>query len=200
VSNLGATFTGSVTGTTLTVASLTSGSLDIGNNATQQYVYLTIPSPPGGSTTHTPWRITGGSGTSFTLDQTGSVTSTAMQASVLNCPYAIDGNATPATGSVAAATLLQDQAVLENGYNPTGTITFQLYDPANHVITTGGLPQTVTVTGNGVYTNAGYTLPPGALTGTYQWVVSYSGDVNNTAQATPVPPSVNLPQQVVVTP
>ena len=41
--------------------------------------------------------------------------------------------------------------------------------------------ETVTVSGNGTYsTPTGYTLPTsGTVTGTYQWVASYSGDGNN---------------------
>ena len=43
--------------------------------------------------------------------------------------------------------------------------------------------ETVTVSGNGTYTTpTGYTLPTtGTVTGTYQWVASYSGDANNNA-------------------
>src|SRR5262249_6695605 len=43
--------------------------------------------------------------------------------------------------------------------------------------------ETVTVNGNGVYTTpTGFTLPSsGAVTGTYQWDASYSGDPNNNA-------------------
>ena len=43
--------------------------------------------------------------------------------------------------------------------------------------------ETVTVSGNGTYTTpTGYTLPTtGTVTGTYQWVATYSGDANNNA-------------------
>ena len=45
----------------------------------------------------------------------------------------------------------------------------------------------VTVSGNGTYTTpTGYTLPTtGTVTGTYQWVATYSGDGNNTAWPAP---------------
>jgi uncharacterized repeat protein (TIGR03803 family) len=70
---------------------------------------------------------------------------------------------------------LTDSATLSGGFNPTGTITFTLYGPSNAVVDT----ETVTVIGNGTYsTPAGY-APTAA--GTYQWVASYSGDVNNTS-------------------
>ena len=40
--------------------------------------------------------------------------------------------------------------------------------------------ETVNANGDGTYTTlTGYTLPTPARTGTYQWVVSYSGDGNN---------------------
>ena len=49
-------------------------------------------------------------------------------------------------------------------------------------------PRLSPVSGNGTYsTPTGYTLPTtGTVTGTYQWVVSYSGDANNRPQCTSV--------------
>jgi uncharacterized repeat protein (TIGR01451 family) len=72
---------------------------------------------------------------------------------------------------------LQDLAVLENGYHPTGTITFTLVAPGGGTVDT----ETVTVNGNGIYTTpTGFTLPTsGTATGTYQWNATYSGDTNN---------------------
>ena len=82
---------------------------------------------------------------------------------------ALDGSGSPT---------LKDSATLSGGYNETGTITFTLYSPSNSVIDT----ETATVSGDGTYsTPTGYTLPTtGMVTGTYQWVASYSGDANNT--------------------
>ena len=76
---------------------------------------------------------------------------------------------------------LTDAADLENGYYPTGTITFTLNGPGGVVVDT----ETVTVHGNGSYsTPAGYTLPTtGTVAATYQWVASYNGDANNTPVA-----------------
>jgi hypothetical protein len=76
--------------------------------------------------------------------------------------------------------LLKDSATLDNGFNPTGTITFTLfYNGGSTAIDT----EMATVTGNGTYTTpTGFPLPTsGTVTGTYQWVASYSGDTNNTA-------------------
>ena len=66
--------------------------------------------------------------------------------------------------------------------HPTGTIHFQLFDTTNSTCDPSGtapvVDQTVTVNGNSTYstTNSSYhaTVP-----GTYNWLVSYSGDSNN---------------------
>ncbi len=90
---------------------------------------------------------------------------------------------TPAATSITLGPTpptLKDTAVLSGGYNPAGTITFTLYNPAGAKVDT----ETATVSGNGSYTTAtGYTLPKtGTITGTYQWDASYaSADVNNNA-------------------
>ena len=71
---------------------------------------------------------------------------------------------------------LTDTAYLEGDNDPTGNITFTLYQGSSLLDT-----ETVPVNGNGQYTTPiGYTLPiSGAVTGTYQWNASYSGDANN---------------------
>ncbi len=86
----------------------------------------------------------------------------------------------PVTVTLGAAPVtLTDSATLANGFNPTGTITFTLFHNG------GGTPvdtETVTVNGNGIYTTpTGLTLPTTgtAVTGTYQWNATYSGDTNN---------------------
>ena len=104
---------------------------------------------------------------------------------------------TPAPSSVTLSTAtvnLKDSAVLAGGYNPTGTITFTLVGPANTTLDT----ETVSVSGNGTYTTpAGFTLPAsGAVTGTYQWNATYSGDGNNN-KATD---NGDLAEQVTVSP
>ena len=67
---------------------------------------------------------------------------------------------------------LTDSATLAGGFSPTGTITFTLTNPSSAVKDT----ETVTVTGNGVYSPAGF-LPD--MAGTWYWVATYSGDTNN---------------------
>ncbi|HWB11051.1 MAG TPA: Ig-like domain repeat protein [Pirellulales bacterium] len=80
-------------------------------------------------------------------------------------------------------TPLTASATLAGGYFETGTITFTLYNPSNVSVYT----DTVTVAGNGSYNTSGGTATGSAVptsAGTYQWVVSYSGDANNTAAGT----------------
>jgi hypothetical protein len=68
---------------------------------------------------------------------------------------------------------LTASANLTGGFGPTGTITFTLHAPGGAIVDT----ETDSVKGNGKYqTSHGY-LP--IVKGTYQWVVSYSGDANN---------------------
>ena len=73
---------------------------------------------------------------------------------------------------------LNDRADLENGYHPTGAITFMLYQGGMLVET-----ETAPVAGNGSYTTpTGTTLPAtGTVTGTYQWDARYRGNANNNA-------------------
>ena len=77
---------------------------------------------------------------------------------------------------------LMDSATLAGGYYETGTLTFDLYGPDGMTVVH---TEIVSVSGNGTYgTPAGYTLPTtGTVIGTYQWVVTYSGDGNNNGVA-----------------
>jgi hypothetical protein len=72
-----------------------------------------------------------------------------------------------------------DDATISAGLSPTGTITFNLYNPA--AATCAGAPaytQTVTVSGNGTYSTTNTSFVASTL-GTWRWQVSYSGDTNN---------------------
>ena len=74
---------------------------------------------------------------------------------------------------------LTDSATLTGSYHATGTITFDLYGPDGVTI---DYTNTTPVNGDGTYitTFAPPPPPPGfPITGTYNWVVSYSGDANN---------------------
>ena len=69
---------------------------------------------------------------------------------------------------------IADQATVSGGYNPTGTVTFNLYNNS----TASGTPLfTATATlVSGVATSTGYTA---TATGTFYWVATYNGDTNN---------------------
>jgi hypothetical protein len=80
---------------------------------------------------------------------------------------------------LGSGSLLSDQGMLSGGLNPLGTMTFYLFAPgvtplpddSNNIYL-----NIVAVNGNGTYDSGGF-LP--AVTGTYEWVVNYSGDVIN---------------------
>ena len=65
---------------------------------------------------------------------------------------------------------------MAGGFSPTGTITFTLHQGSTLLDT-----ETVTVTGNGIYTTpTGFTLPTtGTVTGTYQWDATLQRRHNN---------------------
>src|SRR5262249_36768530 len=86
------------------------------------------------------------------------------------------------TGAVAAGDVtVQDRATIAGGFNPTGTLTFELVNSNNQVIP--GTSFLTTVSANGSYDTTPATVSLGA--GTYHWVVLYTGDANNAA-----PPAV----------
>jgi hypothetical protein len=71
---------------------------------------------------------------------------------------------------------LSDTATLSGGFNPTGTITFDLYGPND--ANCSGQPvgsDSKTVNGNGQYTGTVHVTAPGV----YRWIANYSGDANN---------------------
>ena len=73
---------------------------------------------------------------------------------------------------------LYDDATLSGGNNPTGTLTYYLFDPNDSPCE--GSPRatlTTSVSGNGTY--ASPTFGPTNVVGNWNWVVEYSGDSNN---------------------
>ena len=87
-------------------------------------------------------------------------------------------NPTDVTLDDSGSPTLNDSATLAGSYNGTGNLTFTLDAPDGTTVLD---TETVPVTGNGTYrTPSGYTLPAsGAVTGTYHWLASYTGDGNN---------------------
>ena len=104
----------------------------------------------------------------------------------------------PAMVSVGTTPVtLLASADLELGYRPTGTITFTLYLGEGPSLDT----EMVTVNGDGTYTTpTGYAIPAtGAIAGTYEWDVSYSGDAHNFAAESSAFVTVTSVCQFVIT-
>jgi hypothetical protein len=91
---------------------------------------------------------------------------------------------TPSAGGAVGEVVLNDTGMLSGGVSPTGTITFNLYDPAHSDCSgTPAFTQTLTVTGDGSYTTTNST--PADASGTWSWTATYSGDQNNSGDTTP---------------
>jgi uncharacterized repeat protein (TIGR01451 family) len=90
------------------------------------------------------------------------------------------------SGTIPAGTPIWDTAILSGtAANPTGKVTFELFRVRRDgaCVATGFTSQDVTVGAGGTFNSASYdqTRP-----GTYSWVVTYSGDVNDHS----VPPTM----------
>jgi uncharacterized repeat protein (TIGR01451 family) len=84
---------------------------------------------------------------------------------------------TTASATVVVGGNISDTAHLAGGFNPTGTITFNLYGPDDATCTgVTAFSVTVPVSGNGDYQSGDFLT---ANPGTYRWTASYSGDVDN---------------------
>jgi hypothetical protein len=96
--------------------------------------------------------------------------------------------------------MIADTATVTGGFNPTGTVTFRLFDNPNGTGTPLFTDTEPLV--NGMATSAGFTI---TSTGTDFWVATYNGDANNTAVSsgtgdepvtvTPATPAINTLQQ-----
>jgi hypothetical protein len=104
----------------------------------------------------------------------------------------------PASAGVGSS--IADQATVTGGYNPTGTVTFRLYD--NSTATGSPLFTDTKTLSSGSATSGGYST---TAAGTFYWVATYNGDSNNNTAAsgtsdepvavTKVTPSVSTTQQ-----
>jgi hypothetical protein len=78
----------------------------------------------------------------------------------------------PASATIGSS--IGDRATVSGGYNPTGTVTFNLYSNSNGtglLFTDANVPLS-----SGTATSTGYTA---SAAGTYYWVATYNGDTNN---------------------
>ena len=117
-----------------------------------------------------------------------SVTITVSEGDEINCTFTNTEDLQKVTPEIATVPqpasgltgdMLNDNATLSGGDNPTGTIEFKLYPPGD--ATCAGDPafsQLVTVDqGNSTYSTSGGHMA--AQVGTYRWTAEYSGDENN---------------------
>ena len=83
-------------------------------------------------------------------------------------------NTSQQPSSATVGSPIADQATISSGFNPTGTVTFNLYDNPN----ASGTPLFTDTEPlvNGVASSAGYTA---TATGTDYWVATYNGDSDN---------------------
>ncbi|MCU1379858.1 MAG: hypothetical protein JWN29_2841, partial [Acidimicrobiales bacterium] len=90
-------------------------------------------------------------------------------------------SSTASTGGQVGVTPVSDTATIADGVASTGAVTFKLYGPGDATCAgPAAFTDTRTVSGNGAYTSAPFTP---IRAGTYRWVASYSGDIDNTAAA-----------------
>ncbi|MGH2719065.1 MAG: hypothetical protein ACRDJU_10840, partial [Actinomycetota bacterium] len=90
---------------------------------------------------------------------------------------AITALATTASAPVPLFGSIFDNATLAGGFNPTGAITFDLYNLNDPTCANAPVyAPTTTVNGNGTYSSGAV---EGGVTGSFNWVVTYSGDANN---------------------
>ena len=88
---------------------------------------------------------------------------------------------TSATTPLApGATSAKDTATLTGASNPTGTVTFTLYSDASCTTMVGSTASSAwTPNGGGSYSATGTVTYTFSTAGTYYWVASFAGDINN---------------------
>jgi hypothetical protein len=93
-------------------------------------------------------------------------------------PKLVVGKETP-TASTAQSLIPNDTFTLSGAFQPTGSITFNLYDP-NDATCAGPakLTEIVPVSHNGDYSTSNTSFVA-STEGTWRWESSYSGDSNN---------------------
>jgi hypothetical protein len=82
---------------------------------------------------------------------------------------------TPLPSSAALGSSIADKTTVTSGFNPTGTVTFNLYDNPSGTGTPLFTHANVALD-NGMATSRGFTA---TATGTFFWVATYNGDSNN---------------------
>jgi hypothetical protein len=145
----------------------------------------------------TPASRTVTSGDDATFTETVSVAAGAVPGSTLTCKvdFLLNGMLSPGftesitehvpkvtpkitttpSGSAPAGGNISDTATLSGGFNPTGTVTFQLFGPGDTTCSTPIATRTGAVSGGSASSG---NIAAGGV-GTYRWVAGYSGDASN---------------------
>lgn len=171
------------------------GSTSFAGSASSQTV--AIPSENGVATVSTWW--------SAAQTRDGNSNSVSSTLAIANCPAPVTPAPPAATAPVSpssaahanVATLalstiasssatpggtIHDTAVLAGGSSPTGKITFSLYSASDSTCSQVLDAVSAVVKGDGSYPSPALTP---ASSGSYQWVATYGGDVNNPSVAAP---------------
>ena len=81
-----------------------------------------------------------------------------------------------ATSSAVVGSTITDQVTLSAGFSPGGQIVFRAFGPGDSSCSGSiAYEATVSVSGNGSYSPAGFSPGPGV----YRWTAGYAGDTNN---------------------
>ncbi len=109
---------------------------------------------------------------------TNGIPSSSAIVSVTKADPVISGQA---SGGVVGGSMF-DQATLTGGFNPSGKVTFTLYGPGDSDCSMAAIfTSTKTLDSSGQATSDNYRP---TVTGTYRWIVTYTGDDNNNPAAT----------------
>jgi len=113
----------------------------------------------------------------YSGDANNEAASSACNLETVTVSQNIPAISTTASASVVVGGNISDTAHLSGGFNPTGTITFNLYGPDDATCSgPTAFSASVPVSGNGDYVSGNFQT---AAAGTYRWTASYSGDANN---------------------
>ena len=112
-------------------------------------------------------------------DANNTTVSSACAAEPVTITQATPAIATTPSAGGPVGTSISDTATVSGGFNPTGTVTFNLFPPTD--ATCAGTP-VFTSTNRPLSGGSATSAPPFTTTavGTYHWVATYNGDANNT--------------------
>ena len=110
-----------------------------------------------------------------------SSTCTSEEVVIVPTTPVIQTTAVPTSGIVGVS--IHDTATVSGGFSPTGTVTFALYGPGDTTCSGTNLVSGMAGFANVALSGGSATSPDFATSqvGTYNWIATYNGDVNNNA-------------------